>query len=573
MNDAAANLATLTTPAPAMPLVPAMQPAGAAESDHRAARGDVAHLAASLAGTGIAVAAFDARGRLIVAQADAAPFFVEYAVPAFAALGPVAPPPGDAPRLVGPDRRVAGVYAAALPAIRRTGGAMGVTLVAFARRPDVAVAEFDRAAARGLSEMARAVPAIDAVALVRLATLGFATLRADAKLAAVQGELDAVSGQLSDTYEELTLIYQVSSGMRVNRTVDDFFLQACSDVIGVIDVRGAGYVVTDASGRADAAAIYGEVRVPPDLSARLASDLLARFATNAKPLLVNDLAADATFSYLAPLAGRLVAVAIQRQEKLLGTLFCFDKRERDFTTQDSKLLNSIGNETAIYLENSALFADARGLTMGLLHALTSAVDAKDAYTCGHSQRVALFAREIAQQHGLPEAFCERVYMAGLLHDVGKIGVPEEVLRKPGKLTNDEFDLMKRHVDIGSRILKDLRQIEDLVPGVLYHHERYDGKGYPHNLAGQQIPLIARILCVADCFDAMTSNRTYRKALPVEVAMMEIRRCAGTQFDPLLADAFLAIGEPRLRQMIQSVVETAPEAIAAPAAERAPRLAA
>ena len=163
-------------------------------------------------------------------------------------------------------------------------------------------------------------------------------------------------------------------------------------------------------------------------------------------------------------------------------------------------------------------------------------------------------------------------MAGLLHDVGKIGVPEDVLRKPGKLTNDEFALMKKHVDIGSHILKDLRQIEDLVPGVLYHHERYDGKGYPHNLAGQEIPLIARLLCVADCFDAMTSNRTYRKALPVEVAMMEIRRCSGTQFDPRLADAFLAIGEQRLRQMIQSVVETPPATIAL-AAELPARLAA
>jgi HD-GYP domain-containing protein (c-di-GMP phosphodiesterase class II) len=249
-----------------------------------------------------------------------------------------------------------------------------------------------------------------------------------------------------------------------------------------------------------------------------------------------------------------VAVAIQRQERVLGTIFCLDKADQDLTTQDSKLLSSIANETAIYLENAALFSDARGLMMGLLHPLTSAVDAKDAYTCGHSQRVALFGREIAQAAGLPESLCERVYMAGLLHDVGKIGVPEEVLRKPGKLTNEEFAEMKKHVDIGARILRDVRQVDDLIPGVLYHHERYDGKGYPHGLAGQDIPLIGRILCVADSFDAMTSNRTYRKALPLEVALMEIRRCAGTQFDPMLADAWLSVGAARIQELASSVTE-------------------
>ena len=129
-------------------------------------------------------------------------------------------------------------------------------------------------------------------------------------------------------------------------------------------------------------------------------------------------------------------------------------------------------------------------------------------------------------------------MAGLLHDVGKIGVPEEVLQKTGKLTPAEFDQMKKHPEIGARILQDVRQMKHVIPGVLYHHERYDGRGYPTGLAGTEIPLMGRIICLGDCFDAMTSNRTYRRALPIEVAMAEIQRCAGTQFDPVLAEAFL-----------------------------------
>jgi putative two-component system response regulator len=144
---------------------------------------------------------------------------------------------------------------------------------------------------------------------------------------------------------------------------------------------------------------------------------------------------------------------------------------------------------------------------------------------------------------------EKTYMAGLLHDVGKIGVPEPILQKAGKLTVEEFDVMKKHPGIGAKILGDVPQLEDVIPGVLCHHERYDGKGYPHGLAGKDIPQIGRIICLADCFDAMTSNRTYRKALPIEVAMAEIRRCAGTQFDPAISEIFLKFTPDQFRLLL------------------------
>jgi HD-GYP domain-containing protein (c-di-GMP phosphodiesterase class II) len=140
-------------------------------------------------------------------------------------------------------------------------------------------------------------------------------------------------------------------------------------------------------------------------------------------------------------------------------------------------------------------------------------------------------------------------MAGLLHDVGKIGVPEAVLQKTGRLTAEEFEQMKKHPGVGARILADIKQVEDIIPGVLHHHERFDGKGYPAGLSGQNIPLMGRIICLADCFDAMTSNRTYRRALPLEVALSEIRRCSGTQFDPSLAEAFLRINIATFRELL------------------------
>jgi putative nucleotidyltransferase with HDIG domain len=233
-------------------------------------------------------------------------------------------------------------------------------------------------------------------------------------------------------------------------------------------------------------------------------------------------------------------------------LFGIDKTTGgEFDSVDSKLLNSIANESAIYLENANLFDDVHGLMMGLLHSLTSAVDAKDAYTCGHSERVALLSRHLAMQAKLSDHEVERVYMAGLLHDVGKIGVPEVVLQKTGRLTAEEFEQIKKHPEIGARILQDIKQIKDIIPGVLHHHERYDGKGYPGGLAGEDIPLMGRIICLADCFDAMTSSRTYRKALPLEVALTELRRCSGTQFDPRLTEAFLQISGEQFRELIRN----------------------
>jgi putative two-component system response regulator len=135
---------------------------------------------------------------------------------------------------------------------------------------------------------------------------------------------------------------------------------------------------------------------------------------------------------------------------------------------------------------------------------------------------------------------ENIYLAGLLHDIGKIGVPEAVLCKPGKLSTDEFTTMKRHPVIGANILSNIRQIQSVIPGVLYHHERIDGRGYPEGLAGDDLPLEGRIVGLADSFDAMTSSRTYRQAMPLEYVVAEVMRCSGTQFDPILVDHLLSL---------------------------------
>ncbi|MGB7158908.1 MAG: HD domain-containing phosphohydrolase [Tepidisphaeraceae bacterium] len=387
--------------------------------------------------------------------------------------------------------------------------------------------------------------------ILRQARLLHGMIRDQVRVCGLETELDSLSGQLANTYEELSLIYQISGGMKINRRASDFFKGACLDVMGVMNVRGMGVSLLDSIHQQEPV-LYGALSLPPGKVHRLADQLTKVLCERKSALLVNDLARDKHFAWLGEYAKQLIAVPLQRQDQVLGVMFGIDKTTGgEFDSVDSKLLNSIANESAIYLENAMLFDDVHGLMMGLLHSLTSAVDAKDAYTCGHSERVALLSRHLAQQAKLTDQHVERVYMAGLLHDVGKIGVPEAVLQKTGRLTPEEFEQIKKHPEIGARILQDIKQIKDIIPGVMHHHERYDGKGYPSGLAGEDVPLMGRIICLADCFDAMTSSRTYRKALPLEVALTEIRRCSGTQFDPRLTEAFLQISGDQLRELIRN----------------------
>jgi putative nucleotidyltransferase with HDIG domain len=179
-----------------------------------------------------------------------------------------------------------------------------------------------------------------------------------------------------------------------------------------------------------------------------------------------------------------------------------------------------------------------------IRALAEAVDAKDAYTRGHSERVGVYASKIAREMSFPKEFIERVYIAGLLHDVGKIGVPDHIITKPDRLTDAEYDEIKKHPEIGAKILEPVTFLADVVPCVRHHHEWYDGcdKGYPWRLRGDEIPLPSRVILVADTVEAMTSDRPYRKALPLEVVVRELHAYSGTQFDPVAVKAMLGLLE-------------------------------
>ncbi len=192
------------------------------------------------------------------------------------------------------------------------------------------------------------------------------------------------------------------------------------------------------------------------------------------------------------------------------------------------------------------------LSREVMLALSKAVDAKDHYTKGHSERVAEYAKEIAKRMGKSEKEQEEIYELGLLHDIGKIGIPEEIINKDGKLTDKEFDRIKQHTVIGWEILKTINEIPWLSKGARWHHERYDGKGYPDGLSKEDIPLEARIICLADSYDAMTSKRSYSSPRTQDEVRDEIRACSGTQFDPVIAEYLIDMinedREYRLREI-------------------------
>lgn len=198
-------------------------------------------------------------------------------------------------------------------------------------------------------------------------------------------------------------------------------------------------------------------------------------------------------------------------------------------------------EAAVLLSTQAqnlhLLTQSNQLFMGTLHAMSSTIDARDPYTQGHSERVARLSFELAKILGLSIEAAHEIYLAGILHDIGKIGIPDNVLLKNGALTDEEYAIIKKHPEIGYRIVERLGHLQFTLPGVLYHHERWDGKGYPSGLAGHAIPLMARVMAVADAFDAMTSSRPYRNAMPIEKAHGIILSGAGEQWDAEVVACF------------------------------------
>ena len=233
-----------------------------------------------------------------------------------------------------------------------------------------------------------------------------------------------------------------------------------------------------------------------------------------------------------------IRIPLVAKNEIVGVLNLGSKRPSAFTPEDLSTLEKLAYQIGVALENSRLITDLEGLFIGTVKSLSSAIDAKSKWTAGHSERVTKFAIKIGKGIGFSEKELRDLELSGLLHDVGKIGTYESILDKAGKLTDEEYAIIKQHPGKGAEILLAIKQMKDIIPGVKYHHEFYNGKGYPDGLKGENIPLTARILCVADSVDAMSADRPYRKGRPMDEIIAELKRCSGSQFDPKIVEIFL-----------------------------------
>lgn len=224
--------------------------------------------------------------------------------------------------------------------------------------------------------------------------------------------------------------------------------------------------------------------------------------------------------------------------EVIGILCIGSKRVAIFTPEHLSSMERLADQIAIALENAKLLTDLKELLLGIVKTLSGAIDAKSPWTAGHSERVTEYALAIAREMGMDEKGLKELELAGLLHDIGKIGTSESILDKPGSLIEEEMDIVRLHPKKGAEILTPIKQLKGIIPGIKYHHEFYDGMGYPDGLKGESIPLMARILGVADAIDAMGADRPYRKGRVMNEIIAELKRCSGTQFDPKVVEAFL-----------------------------------
>ena len=370
-------------------------------------------------------------------------------------------------------------------------------------------------------------------------------------------QLETVSTELLQTYEELALLYNMSMNMKVTQSNAIYLQRACDQLTQLVNVEGIAIFLEGSNhGQQTFTLTAGSGVVSID---KMAADMLQVRLTEelseGKEALL-DSQVDSPFRYdWAEQINNIIAVPLRGKDRMMGLMVATNVLDKpDFDSTDIKLFNSVANQCAVFIENGRLFKDLKELFIGSLKTLTNSIDAKDQYTRGHSERVAFISRWIAEKvsevRPLEEEQIHKIYLAGLLHDIGKIGVDETVLRKEGKLTEEEMNKIKAHPRIGAAILADIKQMREIVPGVLCHHERVDGKGYPEGLTGDRIPLIGKIISLADAFDAMTSRRTYRDAMSIKRATAEIEKMLGTQFDEETGKIFLQSDIRKLWNIIQ-----------------------
>ena len=340
--------------------------------------------------------------------------------------------------------------------------------------------------------------------------------------------------------KEALSLYKVSEAIAASLSLEEVLRTVTDAAIHEVDADQVSITLKDGEGGFFERARELHPSFHPLMTlASLDAKRLVEYFREDQPLVVHGAA---TYDWLTMDDGTmkphsLIVTPLRIRKVTMGLLGVFSyTRGKKFDEGQRKLLRIVAGRAAAAIENAKLYEDLQATFKQTIKGLASAIDKMDRYTSGHSERVAAYAQILAIKLGLPEEEVEITRQAALMHDIGKIGCVMN-LNKPGKLSQEEYDVFKKHPGFGKDILEPITFLQPLIPGVHLHHERWDGRGYPLGLKAQEIPLLARIIAVADTYDAMTSDRAYRKAMPHEVALTEILRCSEHQFDPMCANEF------------------------------------
>ncbi len=391
---------------------------------------------------------------------------------------------------------------------------------------------------------------------------------ANYKIADLAGDLEDKNTNLENAVARLSTLYKV--GLAINSTMEihklfNLIVQTTMETlhahIGYIilhDPEGNALKVTTLLGHENVAPEGTSLQMKP-------SSVSTWVITTRKPLLIADINKAPEFDRFSALGYErktLICAPLMIKDEIIGTITVVNKLDNSvYTSDELDLLTTIAAQASIAIKNAKLYEEQQKTYMNTIHALVSAIEASDSYTRGHSERVTRYSLELAKKLDLPHERMKVIERAAILHDIGKIGVDLTLLHKEGKLSPEDIHHLQQHPVIGMKILEPIDFLQDVRLCIGQHHERYDGQGYPHNVPADQLLLESRILAIADAFDAMTSDRPYRKALSLEIAIKELRDNAGTQFDPALVPLFVEILEGKYARILApSVLQSCAPAV-------------
>lgn len=357
--------------------------------------------------------------------------------------------------------------------------------------------------------------------------------------------------ELERKVQELMCLLEAFKQLNSNIELEEVFQDILLQTVQVVGAEaGTLWVLNKEQEVIEAVASHGpSAEAILHIKMRKDEGIVGKVIMTGQPHLIENVALDSSWANRVDhssgfVTKSMITVPLVVKGVVLGALQLLNKQKRAFfSEQDITLSVALANQSALALQNSQMYNELYRMFLSMIRTLAKVLDARDPYTAGHSERVAKYSVLIAERLGLDSHNCNELYKAALLHDIGKIGIPDEILRKPSKLTQDEFEAIKQHTVIGADILSNMEPKSAMADAILTarsHHERIDGTGYPDRLAGNDIPLFARIVGVADAFDAMTTTRSYSKGLSFQQAVLELERCKKTLFDDKVVDAFLSI---------------------------------